>query len=71
MNVTKQIALWVALVGGLIAALYGQFLYNPIVFDDLYFFMLDSEGRSAIEAFASPSVGDLRALPYATLAWTA
>lgn len=71
MNVTKQIALWAALVGGLIAALYGQFLHNPIVFDDLYFFMLDGEGRSAIEAFAAPSVGDLRALPYATLAWTA
>ncbi|MDO9010970.1 MAG: tetratricopeptide repeat protein [Gallionella sp.] len=71
MNATKQIALWVALVGGLIAALYGQFLHNPIVFDDLYFFMLDGEGRSAIEAFAAPSMGDLRALPYATLAWTA
>lgn len=71
MNATKQIALWAVLVGGLIAALYGQFLHNPIVFDDLYFFMLDGEGRSAIDAFAAPSVGDLRALPYATLAWTA
>jgi len=71
MNATKQIALWAALVGGLIAALYGQFLYNPIVFDDLYFFMLDGEGHSAIEAFAAPAMGDLRALPYATLAWTA
>lgn len=53
-----------------IAALYGQFLYNPIVFDDLYFFMVDNDGHSVIEKFANPSMLDLRALPYATLAWT-
>lgn len=54
-----------------IAALYRQFLHNPIVFDDLYFFMLDNDGHSAIEKFANPSMLDLRALPYATLAWSA
>ncbi|MDX8380101.1 MAG: hypothetical protein R8K48_08710, partial [Gallionella sp.] len=40
-------------------------------FDDLYFFMLDREGHSAIEQFANPAWLDLRALPYATLAWNA
>jgi tetratricopeptide (TPR) repeat protein len=62
---------WVVLSGVLIAALYGQFLQNPILFDDLYFFMLGKDGRVAIEQFAMPSLLDLRALPYATLAWTA
>jgi len=65
----RSAIIWGMLIGGLIAALYGQFLHNPIVFDDLYFFMLDSDGHSAIEKFASPSWLTLRALPYATLAW--
>ena len=51
--------------------MYGQFLHNPIIFDDLYFFLLDNNGHSAIEKFTSPMLLDLRALPYATLAWTA
>ena len=71
MGNSKIISLWIVLVGGLIAALYGQFLHNPIVFDDLYFFMQDSEGHSAIEQFVAPVLTNLRALPYATLAWTA
>ena len=71
MKISKIIWLWVVLVGTLIAALYGQFLQNPILFDDLYFFMLGKDGHSAIEQFAAPSLLDLRALPYATLAWTA
>lgn len=69
MSESKKITLWLVLAGALIAALYGQFLHNPIVFDDLYFFMLDNEGHSAIEKFSSPALWDLRALPYATLAW--
>jgi tetratricopeptide (TPR) repeat protein len=71
MSDSKKIALWAILIGGLITALYGQFLHNPIVFDDLYFFMLDNDGHSAIEKFANPFWLDLRALPYATLAWSA
>jgi tetratricopeptide (TPR) repeat protein len=66
-----MVALWVGLVGILIAALYGQFLQNPILFDDLYLFLQGKDGHVAIEQYASPSLLDLRALPYATLAWTA
>ena len=63
---------WILLILLLVAvaSLYGQFLHNPIVFDDLVFFMLDGDGHSAIQKFSNPSVFDLRALPYATLAWT-
>lgn len=71
MNSTKKLSLWMLLAGVLIAALYGQFLHNPIVFDDLYFFLQDNEGHSAIEQFATPQPLALRALPYATLAWSA
>ncbi|MEI7456091.1 MAG: tetratricopeptide repeat protein [Nitrosomonadales bacterium] len=71
MSESKKMTLWLLLAGALIAALYGQYLHNPIVFDDLYFFMLDNEGHSAIEKFSSPALWDLRALPYATLAWNA
>lgn len=71
MSSFQKTALWVALTGLMIAALYGQFLHNPIVFDDLAFFLLDNEGHSVIEPFGSPFWGDLRALPYATLAWSA
>ncbi len=69
MSDAKKIIFWVLLAGVLIAALYGQFLHNPIVFDDRPFFMLDSDGHSAIVKFANSSLLDLRALPYATLAW--
>ncbi|OGS93258.1 MAG: hypothetical protein A2061_02360 [Gallionellales bacterium GWA2_59_43] len=55
-----------------IAALYGQFLWSPIFFDDGQFFRLDENGRPLVLQYAtefSPLV--LRSLPYATLAWTA
>ena len=68
---TRVVRLWIALIGALIAALYGQFLHNPIVFDDLPFFMQSNDGHSAIEQFAAPLPYNLRALPYVTLAWTA
>lgn len=71
MSDTKKISIWAALIALVITALYGQFLYNPIVFDDLYFFLQDADGHSAIAKFASLSMGDLRGLPNATLAWTA
>ncbi len=53
----------------LVAALYGQFLWNPIVFDDLYFFMLDNEGNQPVSSYHF-ALFELRSLPYATLAWT-
>ena len=71
MKNTIKTAFLAVFVGCLIAALYAQFLHNPIVFDDLYFFMLDGNGHSAIEQYAYPSWFTLRALPYATLAWNA
>ena len=71
MSDDRKTALLFILIGVLIVALYGQFLQNPIVFDDLSFFMLDNDGHSAIEQFAAPRPYNLRALPYATLAWTA
>ena len=54
---------------GAVAALYGQFLWNPIVFDDLYFFMLDGEGNQPVSSYRFELL-QLRSLPYATLAWT-
>ena len=38
------------LIGLLLAilALYGQFLWNPIVFDDLPFFMVDEYGNQPV-----------------------
>ncbi len=71
MSEAKKMTVWTVLVGILIVALYGQFLHNPIVFDDLYFFLVDNNGRSAVEKYVSQNWYDLRALPYATLAWGA
>lgn len=52
-----------------VVGLYGQFLGNPIIFDDLSFFMLDTQGVQPIDSFIYSPLG-LRSLPYATLAWT-
>ncbi len=49
-----------------VSALYGQFLWNPIVFDDTYFFM----GSNAEDYGHSAFSLDLRWLPYASLGWT-
>lgn len=51
-----------------VAVLYGQFLWNPIVFDDLPFFMVDKTGHLPVEDYQF-SLFELRSLPYATLAW--
>lgn len=52
-----------------IAALYGQFLSSPLVFDDLPFFMLDNEGNQPVSGYHF-GLFELRSLPYASLAWT-
>lgn len=52
-----------------IGALYGQFLWNPIIFDDMYFFMLDDMGTQPVSSYRFNFL-ELRSLPYATLAWT-
>ena len=50
------------------AALYGQFLWNPIIFDDVPFFTVDDEGKQQVSGYHF-SLFELRSLPYATLAW--
>ncbi len=49
-----------------IALLYGQFLWNPVVFDDIYFF----DGSVHDQYLGKVFSFDLRWLPYATLEWT-
>lgn len=51
-----------------IAALYSKFLWNPIVFDDLPFFMVNDVGHQPVDDYRY-SLFELRSLPYATLAW--
>ncbi|MES1981751.1 MAG: tetratricopeptide repeat protein [Pseudomonadota bacterium] len=67
----KKIQIWIALTLLVLgtAALYGQFLRNPILFDDLPFFMLDNEGNQPVSNYHF-AILELRSLPYATLAWT-
>ena len=50
-------------------ALYGQYLDNPIIFDDLQFFLLDGAGNQPISQNTF-EVLQVRSLPYASLAWT-
>ncbi len=52
-----------------VVALYGQFLWNPIVFDDNQFFTVDNKGNFPVSSYHF-SLLELRSLPYATLAWT-
>lgn len=61
-----------ALLVILTAALYGQFLWNPIIFDDGQFFAQGDDGQPNVLRYSvSFSLLELRSLPYATLAWTA
>ena len=70
MNYLKKInGLPYLLLVALITVLYGQFLWNPIVFDDIYFFLLDNDGNQPVSNYHF-SLLELRSLPYATLAWT-
>lgn len=67
----KTLLLCILLVA-LVAALYGQFLWNPILFDDSSFFTIEDDGSShVLKSAASFSLFELRSLPYATLGWTA
>lgn len=50
-------------------ALYWRFLGSPIVFDDLYFFMVDNNGEQPVSTYDFEWL-QMRSLPYATLAWT-
>jgi len=49
-----------------VTLLYGQFLWNPVVFDDIYFF----DGSVHEQYLGKLFSFDLRWLPYATLEWT-
>lgn len=51
-----------------VCILYGNFLWNPIVFDDLPFFMVNLEGHQPIDDYRY-SPFELRSLPYASLTW--
>lgn len=63
-----RIGLLLVILSCATAALYGQFLWNPIVFDDLPFFMTDESGNQPVSSFHF-SLFELRSLPYATLTW--
>lgn len=64
----RSILIFICLLAGAVAALYGQFLWNPIVFDDLPFFMADDGGHQPVDDYRY-SPFELRSLPYASLAW--
>jgi len=60
---------WLGLLCLAVFALYGQYLWNPIVFDDLGFFLLDTAGNLPInQMHLDPLL--LRSLPNASLTWT-
>ena len=50
-----------------VAFVYGQFLWNPIVFDDRQYFMVGSE---ALDHYLKFSPLEVRWLPMASIAWT-
>lgn len=52
-----------------VAGLYGQFLWNPIIFDDLSFFLIEAQGAQPVDSIVYSPL-EVRSLPYATLAWT-
>lgn len=63
----RHTAYWQCLLLGLAAAaIYGQFLWNPVVFDDIYFF----DGTVHAGYLGKLFSLDLRWLPYATFEWT-
>ncbi len=49
-----------------VTLLYGQFFWNPVVFDDIYFF----DGSAHEQYLGKVFSFDLRWLPYATFEWT-
>lgn len=58
-----QLSLLLTAVG----LLYGGFLWNPLVFDDIYFFLDSTAAKNFGHSFLP---FELRWLPYATLSWT-
>lgn len=52
-----------------ISVIYGEYLLNPIMFDDICFFIVDNEGKQPVSNYHF-SLFELRSLPYATLAWS-
>jgi len=65
----NSIWLYAALLLGAVAALYGQFLWNPLIFDDLLSFITDNAGNQLVSSYHF-SLLELHSLPMATLAWT-
>jgi hypothetical protein len=68
-NIALRNTIYIAFLVAVVGALYGQFLWNPIVFDDIYFFLLDNAGTQPVSNYQWEWL-QLRSLPYATLAWT-
>ncbi len=68
-RILTRVNSWFPVIVILLAAtaLYGPYLWNPIVFDDAYFF----DGQTPQLFGASIFKFDLRWLPYASLGWTA
>lgn len=58
----------VILLAMAVFVLYGQFLWNPVVFDDANFFVMDEGGHQQVSDFRF-NLLEVRSLPYATLAW--
>jgi hypothetical protein len=64
-----QLVVYAFVLIAITMSLYGLFLGNPLIFDDLTFFMLDEEGSQPISRYQI-TILELRSLPYASLAWT-
>ncbi len=65
----NRIGVLVVLLLAAVSALYGQFLRNPLIFDDLLPFMTDNAGNQLVSSYHF-SLTELHSLPMATLAWT-
>jgi tetratricopeptide (TPR) repeat protein len=68
MSKMKTVAMGLALAL-LVAALYGQFLHSPLIFDDKYLFLMDADGNQPVSVYHFVW-NQPRSFPYATLAWT-
>jgi len=68
-NAKQRLVIYSLILVVFVIALYGQFLWNLIVFDDISFFTLDSDGNQPVSSYHF-SLFELRSLPYATLGWT-
>lgn len=59
----------VLIVLGLAIGVYGRFILNPLIFDDLSFFENIENGQASVDLYHFNFL-ELRSLPYATLTWT-